>query len=342
MRFASLMLILSLAQPQIARAQDCPLLPVAEKDLSPPFSGHPVMMDAGGSALAFRSSLERDEDGMPNAYHRGNPDKGDVGRDDGVDHICAGADVLEVRWVTKNGKTHEELFNKYGKGGSIGNLDRESGHAKRCKTDYITLRDMRFPPCSDTQRLCMRWYGVKATPRSCGYDRPSSNCGIPIRQKDANGIETDYYLSTNALRRPGAKDGSEIQSDYADASVVPFIVIPDKVALPGSLHWRPGDYAVVVYEGAVAFAVVGDAGPTYGLGEASRALLGKFGRGSVGAKPGAFTLLFPSSARLDRLGWPLDPSLIESEGIARLQALFGGSPEAAIATLKRCAMPAPD
>ena len=337
MRFTNVVLILALVSPGQAMAQACALQPVAEADLAPLFRGHGVMVDAARTALAFRSPLERDEDGMPTAYHRGRPGIGDVGSDPGADHICAGADVLEMVSKTVNGRVTQALVSKYGKHGSVGDLRRDGGHALQCKADYIKLRDAGFPSCGPQQALCMRWYGVKAKYRSCGYDRPKQNCGVPIRQRDVRGDETDYYVTTNILRRPGSDRDSDVQADYADASTIPFIVLPDGVALPAAMRSGAGDYAAVVVDGRVAFALVGDSGPSYGLGEASRALLGKFGVSSVGVSPGAFTVLFPGSSNYADRAWPIDPASIESEGITRLQALFGGSPAQALAKLKQCA-----
>lgn len=112
-------------------------------------------------AIMFPSKLERDDDGGPNAYHVGY--KG-ISKDPGLDHICNGGSVLEL----KDGR----LVDKYREGGSIGSLsdvDPATGWSRSalCKQDYINIRDAGFPACGP-DNLCMLWYGIASTERHAG------------------------------------------------------------------------------------------------------------------------------------------------------------------------------
>lgn len=89
-----------------------------------------------------------------------------------------------------------------------------------------------------------------------------------------------------------------------DANRVPYLVLPLPRSWPGQFGISLGDYAAVLFEGRVAFAVFGDQGPPRKLGEASLELLRRLGQerlrpnGSVilaGIRPGAVTLVFPGS-----------------------------------------------
>ena len=185
----------------------------------------------------------------------------------------------------------------------------------------------------------MIWYGVAAEPRACGY--PSSfggasdpRCGAPIRQVDDQGRPTDYYLTTTALRRPGAAGQSKVQADYVDAAKVPYVVLPGGMNLPVSTPWAVGDLAVVVWKGRSVYAVVGDTGPRNKIGEASRATLaGLHGGNGVAAIDGsdpATTLIFPGTASRLRGRWPLSAAEITTEG-KKLIEQTGGA-----AALARC------
>ena len=209
--------------PSAALPANCPLIPIKNSQLPVFLHARGVQVGDNPQVLVFTSGLERDEDGAPTAYHRGLKDDGP---DPGMDHICNAGDVLEFR----NGK----LINRYGSGGSVGALSgidpvSKVSRSKLCKRDYIAIRDAGFPVCGpDT--LCMRWYGVKVAPRSCGYNRSKDfGCGITVLQRGPDGRDADFYLTTNILRRPDSTEDSLVQSDYADATKVPFIVIPRRI-----------------------------------------------------------------------------------------------------------------
>jgi hypothetical protein len=264
----------------------------------------------------WKSGLERDDDGAPAAYHSG---LAGGGPDPGLDHICNGAMVLEV----KDGR----LVNVYHKDGSVGRLN-EAGHeverTAMCKSDYIALRDAGFPQCR-AGGYCMLWVGILAEPRECGFGKkdddgvPDRRCGVPVRQQDGY-----FYVSPTWLRRDGAPERSKDQSDYVDASTVPYVVTPGGLTLPTGEPARKGDLAVVVRGNRTVWALVGDSGPSNKLGEASRALLERLTGGSdVDEDDPAATILFPGTGSTILTHWPLNPDRIAMAGRAALDRAGG-------------------
>lgn len=73
----------------------------------------------------------------------------------------------------------------------------------------------------------------------------------------------------NNLLKPGIEDMKH--RSFLIAEYDPFIVIPMNllIASEGPFVPRVGDYAVVVHDGIIYPAIVGDAGPTFKVGEAS-------------------------------------------------------------------------
>lgn len=312
-------------------AQTCPLQPVDTAALPKVLAPAAVSRRAQPDAVAFRAKADRDDDGAPTAYHRGLQDDRP---DPGLDHICVGGSVLEF--------ADGRLRNRYGKGGSVGQLGgvdpkTGKGRSQLCKRDYIALRDAGFPACGPG-RLCMVWYGIAAEHRACGHasnfggaDDP--RCGAPIRQLDAQGQPTDYYLTTTALRRPGAPGNTRNQADYVDAAQVPYVVLPGGVKLPVATPWAAGDLAVLVWKGRTVYAVVGDTGPADKLGEISRAALMGLRGGGVAPLPPedpVTTLVFPGTAGKLQGRWPLTAADIATEGRKLVQAAGGA------AALARC------
>ncbi len=303
----------------------CPLTPAPDAQLAQVLRGHGIRVSASPKAILFRSKMALDDDGAPNAYHRGNADDSP---DPGLDHICSGADVLEFR----SGR----LVNKYGEAGSIGALGGVDpitgiGRSRLCKRDYIAIRDAGFPRCG-SGRLCMRFYGVAVEPRACGYNRAhQTGCGVPILQRNSLDNSLPFYLSTNTLLRPGADGNSRIQADFADATRIPFIVMPGGLRLPGGMRWQPGDLAVVVANGRTAFAVIGDTGPAIKLGEGSRALLQALGIRPTDRPDAVTTLLFPGTAARITGPWPLNPTSFERHARAMMEQFAGGKP-----AMRRC------
>jgi hypothetical protein len=315
------------AQPVLA-ASTCPLIAVADSNLLKVFRNHHVKTDQAARVFTFRSKLDRDDDGAPTAYHRGRPDG--PGPDPGLDHICNGGNVIAL--------VDGELVLKYLEGSHPGSLNE---HSSECKADYIAIREAHFPLCSVAHPLCMSWFGVRTESfRSCGFNRPDMDCGIPYLQRDETGKKADYYLSTNILIDPAASDTTTVQGDYADATKIPFIVMPNGSVLPVPSGWAAGDFAAMVVNGRVAFGIVGDSGPAGKLGEASATMLDDLGihrPATIDEADGAFTLIIPGSSDYRSRPWPLDPSALRVEAKRRIVAAIGGTEEQAIATLLACA-----
>ncbi|HEV2598536.1 hypothetical protein [Sphingopyxis sp.] len=277
-----------------------------EQDVSTVFHGR--NLHVGDNVLSYVSGLEIDYDGAPDAYHRGG-----VGTetDPGLDHICNGGDVMEV----KDGK----LVAKYYRDGSMRTLS--GGNSALCKADYIALREAGFPACGPEQRECMRFFGIKTKPRSCGYDRAADKgCGEPILQT-IDGKKTDFYVTTNRLLRPGAPRDSDVQRDYADAMQVPFVVLPGGARYPGNMRPEPGDLVLLAFGQHKAWGVVGDTGPSTKLGEASPAMRERLGiMHKRGIETGATTFVFPGSAGRLSAVWPLTGEAIDKAGAELLAA----------------------
>lgn len=310
-----------------ATAAECPFEPFPSQNAVGLLSQRQLMLRrTEPKALVIRTKLERDDDGGPNAYHIGY--KG-TGLDPGKDHICNAASVLE--FDTDKG----QLVDKYREGGSIGALDGVDpatmwSRTALCKQDYIALRDQGFPACGPG-KLCMHWYGIASTKRACGYsgatDGPNDDrCGTPIRQK-LGGVERPYYLTTTSLRRPGTIFSEAVQSDYANAVVLPFIVLPGGLKLPEGMTWKVGDLALVVWRTNIIPAVVGDTGPRNKFGEASRALLGALHDGrnasTIEESDPASIILLPNMEGDILSKWPIDSKALEKQG-ARVLAQLGG------------------
>jgi len=124
-------------------------------------------------------------------------------------------------------------------------------------------------------------------------------------------FDSGLELDTDGF--PGDSHNSNWQKDtslrYADqtsldANRVPYFVLPLPPSWPGRFGIALGDYAVVILQGRLAFAVFGDQGPARKLGEGSLELLRRLGQerlrpnGTVinaGTHPGVVTLVFPGS-----------------------------------------------
>lgn len=274
----------------------------------------------GANAVAFRSSLQVNPDGAPNAYHRV---LGPTKRDPGLLHICNGASILERR----NG----HMVNRYPQ---IGGNDKEASRTASiaCKADFFVLQQQNFPECSTG--VCARIFGFYAPARTCGPGR-DPECGVPEMARDASGQETPYFVSTTSL-----VDGSFDVTDprrYLDSRTIPHFVLPGgengKFAQRYSI--KLGDVALRLHGGRGVFAVFGDGGPAGKLGAASPAainrLLGK--PDSMTSIPGALsevtTLVLPGTrGRFSEMP-PRSARLIAEVGRQALQAAGGLSAYAA-------------
>jgi hypothetical protein len=120
-----------------------------------------------------------------------------------------------------------------------------------------------------------------------------------------------------------------------DANHVPYFVLPLPPAWPTQFGISLGDYAAVLFQGRLAFAVFGDRGPRNKLGEGSVELLRRLGQERVrpnghvinaGTRPGVLTIVFPGSgAMADRADQKTLLRAIDTKGRALFVAA-GGSP----------------
>lgn len=126
-------------------AQTCPL------SAAPTGSFQTLVAPDRGPVL-FRSGLNVNADGAPNAYHRV---LGPTIVDPGLLHICNGVSVLEER----GGR----MVNRYPQiGGS--NVAASKAASIACKRDVFNLQEAGFPPC--TSGSCLRIFGFFSPPRS--------------------------------------------------------------------------------------------------------------------------------------------------------------------------------
>jgi len=120
-----------------------------------------------------------------------------------------------------------------------------------------------------------------------------------------------------------------------DANRVPYFVLPLPRAWPAQFGIALGDYAVVLFQRHLAYAVFGDQGPSNKLGEGSVELLRRLGQERVrpdgrvinaGTRPGVLTIVFPhSGAPADRTDEATLLRAISSKG-RTLFAEAGGRP----------------
>ena len=128
------------------------------------------------------------------------------------------------------------------------------------------------------------------------------------------------------------QDGSSL-----NANRVPYFVLPLPRAWPAEFGITLGDYAVVLFQGRLAFAVFGDQGPHNKLGEGSVELLRRLGQERVepnghvknaGTKPGVLTIVFPHSGSADdRIDETTLLHAISTKGRALFVAAGGRPPE---------------
>jgi len=213
-------------------AADCPDREGGPADSPPKAERHVV---------TYRTGLGIDIDGSPNAYGV----DGDRSPAPGgaLDHICNGGSVLAAQ-------PDKTLKNKYPN-------FRIPGSSQNCLADYRKLRDANFPGCDSG--LCMKFFGLQSSERACRYRNgpaKGSDCGLPLRQKNADGTVSAYYVSVTPYHRNGAREDD--QTGYPDARYVPYLVYDPSVLRP--LGVKIGDLALVAWKGRATFAVYGDGG----------------------------------------------------------------------------------
>ncbi len=137
-------------------------------------------------------------------------------------------------------------------------------------------------------------------------------------------LDPHFGRPDTAYTFPGIPDG------YMNAETVPYFVMPKTPAPDGTLMFRKlglekGDIAAVMWNGRLAFAVFGDAGPDDKIGEGSIRLVESLGfdpfnsnheviRGISGK---VVTIVFPQSRMKD-----LKPATAEAQIIARGTKFF--------------------
>jgi Fungal chitosanase of glycosyl hydrolase group 75 len=136
---------------------------------------------------------------------------------------------------------------------------------------------------------------------------------IPEREEKLKQLQSEYEVkTTTAERKKVLKDQLEqIQKEVSDlkkysflvAKVDPYVVLPGFMFRPPSHPFQPrlGDCVVVVYQGKLYPALLGDVGPSYKIGEASLRICSQLDPRSTAYNRPASDLnityiVFPSSA----------------------------------------------
>lgn len=111
-----------------------------------------------------------------------------------------------------------------------------------------------------------------------GYEKRLAVANRELRDPSVDRDRKDWVRSRiNKVLKPGIEEmkrRSFLIADYDPFIVIPMNIILDRLDLNGPRvgdKWGPkvGDYAVVLYQGILYPSIVGDAGPTFKVGEAS-------------------------------------------------------------------------
>ena len=112
--------------------------------------------------------------------------------------------------------------------------------------------------------------GTMPNPMIAGYEKRIEVARAELADPEV-GVERKKWVRSRIrnLLEPGIEEMK--RRSFLVAEYDPFIVIPMHIMLDRNDPWAPkvGDYAVVVHDGVVYPAIVGDAGPTFKVGEAS-------------------------------------------------------------------------
>lgn len=116
------------------------------------------------------------------------------------------------------------------------------------------------------------WSKVTSVPNPmiAGYERRLAAANAELRDPSVGKDRKDWVRSRiKSVLQPGLEEMK--RRSFLVADYDPFIVIPMNIIIDRRDPWGPkvGDYAVVVYDGLIYPAIVGDAGPTFKVGEAS-------------------------------------------------------------------------
>ena len=251
----------------------------------------------GDGALLFRARYAINTDGAPTSYHPDDP-FGEEGL--AINTICNGATAYTA-------KGEKVGFRECGRLVSLFKRARKAGWGRKRGHPYV------------------RFYGVATSD-------PNGHVPCIVR----SGAFAGYFVSMTRLSR-ATSAGPCDPSQYLDSLAVPFIIVPRRSKL-AEAGMGVRDLAVVFEpkSGRMVFAVVGDVGPTWGLGEGSVAVAQKLtGRTAPPRtrkelygflRSEVVTLVLTDATASD----PHTPSRIELDAAAAL-ARFGG-----IERLKRC------
>lgn len=155
---------------------------------------------------------------------------------------------------------------------------------------------------------------VRASRLPAPFVHPPAFLGtLPREGTDKPELIFDTALELDTDGWPGDRGNPNWQAEtslrYADgrpldANRVPYFVLPLPRAWPAQFGITLGDYAAVLFQGHLAYAVFGDQGPRTKLGEGSVELLRRLGQERVrpnghvinaGTRPGVLTIVFPGS-----------------------------------------------
>lgn len=179
------------------------------------------------------------------------------------------------------------------------------------------------------------------------FVHPPAFIGIlPKDEKGRGSLVFDAALELDTDGWPGDRGNPNWQAETSlrysdrsslDANRVPYFVLPLPPAWPTQFGIALGDYAAVLFQGHLAFAVFGDQGPHNKLGEGSVELLRRLGQErlrpnghviNAGTRPGVLTIVFPhSGAPKDRTSEATLLAAIDTNGKALFLAMGGRSPQ---------------
>ncbi len=106
-------------------------------------------------------------------------------------------------------------------------------------------------------------------PMVAGWVQRIENADVELRNPQTKSSRREWLINRKKYLRTGIEDMEK--RSFLIAEHDPFIVVPTNQMLAKSHPYAPnvGDYAVVIYGEKLYPAIVGDAGPTFKVGEAS-------------------------------------------------------------------------
>jgi len=192
-----------------------------------------------------------------------------------------------------------------------------------------------YQPPASARSLLGRLFSLSATSVNWGYRGSRATFMLPggafyIESK----MDTDC---DGAPSCPSIDSSGQTRTSYSwrgspiDALRANYFVLPSNIrSRLGNTRLALGDIAAVVYNGRMEFAIYADNGPTSKIGEGSVKLVQALGfnpyrngRICCGISSGVVVVVFPGSR--GSYSSPYDSASVRSAGMARLNALTGGS-----------------